>query len=101
MRRSFGTALVQFLRRMLPARLTSRYRPELHYMRGPGPKTLRMIGRRLRAETQSITQEPLPERWLALIHSLEHHEAKQTETQPRRTKERCVVQKNHGGEAGP
>lgn len=35
MRRSFGTALVQFLRRML----TNRYRPELHYMRGPGPKS--------------------------------------------------------------
>ena len=39
MRRSFATALVQFLRRLLPARLTSRYRPELHYMRGPGPKS--------------------------------------------------------------
>ena len=39
MRRSFGTALVQFLRRMLPAGLTSRYRPERHYMRGPGPKS--------------------------------------------------------------
>ena len=31
--------MVQFLRRMLPARLTNRYRPELHYMRGPGPKS--------------------------------------------------------------
>lgn len=43
MRRSFATALVQWLRRMLPARLTSRYRPERHYMRdmrGPGPKSL-------------------------------------------------------------
>ena len=39
MRRSFGAALVQFLRRMLPVRLTNRYRPELHYMRGPGPKS--------------------------------------------------------------
>ena len=39
MRRSFGTVLVQLLRRMLPARLTNRYRPELHYMRGPGPKS--------------------------------------------------------------
>ena len=39
MRRSLGTALVQFLRRMMPARLTNRYRPELHYMRGPGPKS--------------------------------------------------------------
>jgi hypothetical protein len=40
MRQSFGTALVQLLRRMLPARMTNRYRPERHYMRGPGPKSL-------------------------------------------------------------
>jgi hypothetical protein len=39
MRRSIGTALIQFLRRMVPARLTNRYRPERHYMRGPGPKS--------------------------------------------------------------
>ena len=39
MRRSFATALVQLLRRLLPARLTNRYRPERHYMRGPGPKS--------------------------------------------------------------
>ena len=45
MRRSLATALVQWLRRMLPARLTNRYRPELHYMRGPGPKSR---GRELR-----------------------------------------------------
>jgi hypothetical protein len=39
--RSFGTALVRFLRRIVAApRLTNRYRPELHYMRGPGPKSL-------------------------------------------------------------
>jgi len=39
--KSLGTALVRFLRRILAApRLTSRYRPELHYMRGPGPKSL-------------------------------------------------------------
>ncbi|MDO9298486.1 hypothetical protein [Bradyrhizobium sp.] len=39
MRRSFGTALARLLRRMLPARLINRYRPERHYMRGPGPKS--------------------------------------------------------------
>ena len=38
MRRSFGAALTRLLRRLVPARLTNRYRPELHYMRGPGPK---------------------------------------------------------------
>ena len=38
MRRSIGTALVQILRG-ITARLNGRYRPELHYMRGPGPKS--------------------------------------------------------------
>jgi hypothetical protein len=37
--RSFKTTLVQFLRRVA-ARFTNRYRPEQHYMRGPGPKSL-------------------------------------------------------------
>ena len=39
MRRSFKTTLVHLLRRIV-ARFTNRYRPELHYMRGPGPKSL-------------------------------------------------------------
>ncbi len=39
MRRSFATALVRFLRRFVPRSLTNRYRPERHYMRGPGPKS--------------------------------------------------------------
>ena len=54
------------------------YRPEKHYMRGPGPKSLGMIGRRFRAETDSITQEPLPEHWLAIIHSLDGKERKRS-----------------------
>lgn len=48
MRRSIRTALIQFLRRMVPARLTNRYRPERHYMRGPGPKS-RVRGRQMAA----------------------------------------------------
>jgi hypothetical protein len=39
MRRSFRTAFARFLRRIVPTPLTNRYRPELHYMRGPGPKS--------------------------------------------------------------
>lgn len=39
MRRSFGAAFVRLLRRLVATRLTDRYRPELHYMRGPGPKS--------------------------------------------------------------
>ncbi len=38
-RRSLATTLLQFLRRFVTARFTDRYRPELHYMRGPGPKS--------------------------------------------------------------
>src|SRR4029450_13567656 len=52
------------------------YRPERHYVRGPGPKTLAMIGRRYRAETAEETREPLPEQWLALIHSIDEQEKK-------------------------
>ena len=40
MRRSFGAAFTRLLRRLVAGpRLTNRYRPELHYMRGPGPKS--------------------------------------------------------------
>lgn len=39
MRRSFRAALVRWLRRLTPTGLTDRYRPERHYMRGPGPKS--------------------------------------------------------------
>jgi hypothetical protein len=52
------------------------YRPEEHYMRGPGPKTLAKLGEGLRTRTDKITQEPLPDRWLALIRSLEERESK-------------------------
>ena len=52
------------------------YRPERYYMRGPGPKTLAMIGRLYRAETAVETRKPLPERWLALIHSIDEQEKK-------------------------
>jgi hypothetical protein len=52
------------------------YRPERHYMRGPGPKTLAMIGRRYRAETAEETREPLPDEWLALVHSIDEQEKK-------------------------
>ena len=35
-----------------------------------------MIGRRYRAETAEETREPLPEQWLALIHSIDEQEKK-------------------------
>jgi len=40
MRRSFRTTLAQILRRLAAElHLSNRYRPELYYMRGPGPKS--------------------------------------------------------------
>ena len=41
MRRSFRTTLARILRRIAAElSLSNRYRPELYYMRGPGPKSL-------------------------------------------------------------
>ena len=51
--------------------MTADYRPEKHYMRGPGPKTLEMIGRQFREETNPSIVEPLPERWLTLLRALD------------------------------
>jgi hypothetical protein len=68
---------------ILARNLFNSYRPEKHYMRGPGPKTLGMIGRRFRAETRSATREPLPEHWLGLINSLEDQERERTQRQDR------------------
>jgi hypothetical protein len=48
------------------------YRPEEHYMRGPGPKTLSKIGEMYRAESNATLQDRLPEAWLELVQSLEH-----------------------------
>jgi hypothetical protein len=46
-----------------------------------------MIGTRFRAESDGITQEPLPEHWLALMHSLNDQEEErlrpaEAETEP-------------------
>lgn len=48
-------------------------------MRGPGPKSLSLIGERFRAEADSITREPLPERWLALMRTLDEQDGKRSE----------------------
>jgi hypothetical protein len=40
MRRSIGVKIAHILRRIAAElRLSNRYRPELYYMRGPGPKS--------------------------------------------------------------
>jgi hypothetical protein len=48
-----------------------RYRPEKHYMRGPGPKTLSKLGEMFRAESDSVLQERVPEQWMSLIKSMQ------------------------------
>jgi hypothetical protein len=45
MRRSLKVTLAQILRRIAAElHLNNRYRPELHYMRGPGPKSRARTG---------------------------------------------------------
>jgi len=47
LRGSSATALLRLLRRFVAASyLSDRYRPERHYMRGPGPKSLAKTGDR-------------------------------------------------------
>ena len=41
-------------------------------MRGPGPKTLAKIGQMLRAETEDVTRESLPDQWVDLIERLKN-----------------------------
>jgi hypothetical protein len=51
-----------------------RYRPEKHYMRGPGPRTLSKLGEALRDETENVLHESIPAQWQALIQSIAERE---------------------------
>jgi hypothetical protein len=54
MRRSFRTTLAQILRRIAAElHLHNRYRPELYYMRGPGPKSLARTDHALAADAKA------------------------------------------------
>jgi hypothetical protein len=79
--RRAGLLLRRAIVTVLPraAILFDSYRPEKHYMRGPGPKSLSLIGEMFRAETESITREPLPGGWLALMRTLDEQEGKRSE----------------------
>jgi hypothetical protein len=50
------------------------YHPERHYMRGPGPKTMAKLGEELRARTDGITRDPLPEEWMRLLRKLDRQD---------------------------
>jgi hypothetical protein len=65
-------SLVQALLAMR-ARL-ARYRPEMHYMRGPGPKTLSKLGEAYRAETEGDVREHIPEQWVTLVQFIARRE---------------------------
>lgn len=54
--------------------MATNYRPEKHYMRGPGPKTLELIGGELRVRTKELTEAPLPDRWITILASLKDAE---------------------------
>jgi hypothetical protein len=57
MRRSFRATLVQLLRRIAAdLRLSNRYRPELYYMRGPGPKYRARTGLAVDAEAAAASR---------------------------------------------
>ena len=71
-RRGGNSDLVQALLGMR-ARL-ARYRPEKHYMRGPGPKTLSKLGETFRDETEGDVRERIPEQWLTLMSSIAERE---------------------------
>jgi hypothetical protein len=55
-------------------RRAARYRPEKHYMRGPGPKTLSKLGEMYRAETEPELQERVPDDWVAMILRIKDRE---------------------------
>jgi len=43
--RSTGMCILAFCRKLVSIVMDRRYRPELHYMRGPGPKWIERHGR--------------------------------------------------------
>ena len=58
-------------RAVRPQYAGTRYHPERHYMRGPGPKTLSKLGEMYREETKDLLRERLPDEWVALIRAIE------------------------------
>ena len=48
-------------------------------------ETIIEIGKRFRHQSNDITQEPLPRRWVDLIHYLNEKERKQSEAGPTRS----------------
>ena len=51
-----------------------RYHPEQHYMRGPGPETLRKLGEAYRDAAEGDTEARIPEEWIRLVGAIERRE---------------------------
>lgn len=51
-----------------------RYRPEKHYMRGPGPKTLSKLGGAYRDATEGDREARIPDEWLMLVERIGRRE---------------------------
>ena len=61
---------------LLALRSRLAYRPERHYMRGPGPKTLSKLGEMYRSGAECELQERVPDRWLAIMQAIDEKERK-------------------------
>ena len=51
-----------------------RYRPEKHYMRGPGPKTLTKLGEAYRDASDGDVRARIPDEWVTLVESIARRE---------------------------
>jgi hypothetical protein len=50
------------------------YRPEKHYMRGPGPKTLSKLGEAYREAMEADIRARIPDEWVMLVESIGRRE---------------------------
>jgi hypothetical protein len=51
-----------------------RYHPEQHYMRGPGPETLRKLGEAYRDAAEGEREKRIPEEWMVLVRAIQQRE---------------------------
>jgi hypothetical protein len=50
------------------------YRPEKHYMRGPGPRTLSKLGEAYRDAIEGDIAARIPDEWVVLVESIGQRE---------------------------
>jgi hypothetical protein len=66
---------VRLVRKLLVLRSRLvRSRPEQHYMRGPGPKTLGKLGEAYRDAAKEDLVKRIPKEWMMLVDSIKQRE---------------------------